>query len=448
MLGTERNVMETFNILLPESQRWRELWLVFGLPEISQTLKVISLPMLETLEMVLNYGVGDPASLERPNLQTCPSLRFFSIISVPLDWSSSLPVPGGLRHLAIEMVKHGPTPSQMLALLSSTVQLEALLMNYVGPPPGHDWGSAEEQKPVIMPYLRKIRLIRMDPIFVKQLISHIHAESCSVIALQCIAPSSYRDIKLLQSKLARIAASLERIFVIIDDHESQGIVHISSFDTTDQTRLFAASQSTETPGFSLTFLTGPHSIRIEAAMDFLAYTQIPISMTLQCSLRANRWALRNIDWDRLPSLCELTIAPHVGIFSIMYPLCAPRGPRKALRWVCPKLTVLRFHKLGFLHPAFPWYLRLRWGPPESNDDDDDENDGMKRDPSRPTQLTLCEVPLQNISKFLSPEEMKHFAAEWKDSTPIAAVDSRSPGQMEGQKLLPAGEDAVAEVSNP
>ncbi|KAG8986123.1 hypothetical protein FRB90_004203 [Tulasnella sp. 427] len=301
----------------------------------------------------------------------------------------------------------------MLSLLSSTTRLEVLLLDRVGlPPGGHNWGSADEQKPVTMPHLRKLGLLRTDSIFIQKLVSCIQAGNCTLIALQYTTLSS---INFLRSRVASIASSAEKIFLHIDDHEDQGLISISTFDHLNKIRPFSVSEATsDVTGFSVVFLTGPNSVNLEQAMPFIAYTPIPISMTLHSSPKASQAALARLDWDRLPSLCELRTEPYINIPPILYRLSGPRGPRHAPRWPCPKLTILRLLRLKFLPPAFVWHLHLRWGPPESDD-------GLKRDPSRPAQLTLCQAPLQGISKLLSPDAMKHFAEEWEDSVPVEEV---------------------------
>lgn len=419
-LGMEYGVAEIFNMVLPLCHRWRELRLAAGLPEITISLRAVSLPMLESLQIQPRPGTGN--IVEPPNLLASPGLRSLILDYIPLDWPSPSSVPGGLRSLTIRYTRNGPTFSQLFALLSSTPLLEQLALDGLGPPPGGQPASSEaDQKPLVMPHLRKLRISRLEQTLTPTILSCIKAENCrTLIVVPFNLPSSQNATKGLRALLDPIASSSEELFLTIINISGSGYAILSTFEANQTAASSARMQPT---GFSVGFHLGPNCENLQAVVSFLSYTPIPISLTIRCYEQSTTAAFAAIDWDQLPSLRRLIIFPLLDPSPILFSLCKPRGPRQAPRWPCPQLTVLKFPGLNYVPLGFCAFLRQRWGPPEI--------DGLVRDTSRPARLSLCQIPKERLSKTLSPESMAHFADDWEESAPPLQAEPTTPGLRSG-----------------
>ncbi|KAG9020277.1 hypothetical protein FS837_008380, partial [Tulasnella sp. UAMH 9824] len=300
-LGTERGVEECFDTVLPQCHRWRELRLALGLPEITMTLRVISLPILEHLE--LRARLGGAAPVEPPNLLASPSLRTLMLYSVPLDWISPS-VPAGVRSLGICNIRDGPTFSQLLTLLSSVPMLEELRLEGVyltsesNPP-------AEQQKTPEMPYLQKIRIVNLARETTNRLLSSIRANQVrSLVATPLDLPTLPDHTRNIRKLMAKIASSAQEIFLDIGGSEF-ALAVVSSYEPSEPFRLPPA---TGRAGFVLGFRTNSDYARdIQNFVSFVAYTPTPISLSLNSRQPWINVAIESLDWDQLPSLRQLEI---------------------------------------------------------------------------------------------------------------------------------------------
>lgn len=415
-LGMGGGVAETFNMVLPQCHRWRELRLAAGLPEITLSLRVVSLPMLESLQIHPWHGVGN--IIEPPNLLASPDLRSLLLDYIPLDWSSPSSVPEGLRSLTVRYTRSGPTFSQLLALLSSIPLLEELVLDALGSPPGGQPASSEaDQKPIRMAHLRKLKISRLEGTLISALLSSLQANNCrTLIVVPFNLPSSENSTKSLRALLAPIVSPTEELFLTIIGSEH------AILSTWEVNPAIASSATRMQPsGFTIGFHVGPNFENLHAVVLFLAYTPIPISLTIRRYNQSTQAAFTKLDWHQLPSLHQLTIYSESSMdpTPILFSLCTPRGPRQSPRWPCPQLTLLKLPGLQYVPLGFCAFLQQRWGPPEIG--------GFVRDPSRPARLSLCQAPKERLSTILSPESMAHFAEVWEESAPPPQAEPTTNG---------------------
>ncbi|KIO31934.1 hypothetical protein M407DRAFT_19192 [Tulasnella calospora MUT 4182] len=419
-LGTESGVEKCFDAVLPHCHRWRELRLAVGLPEITMTLRVISLPILEHLE--LRVRPGPVVHVEPPNLLASPSLRTLMLHSVPLDWPSPS-VPAGLRSLGICNIRAGPTFSQLLAILSSTPILEELRLEVVpltlesGPP-------VEQQKPADMPYLQRIRIVNLTRGITTRLLLSIRANQCrSLVATPLdlsTLPDSARNLRKL---LAQIASSPQEIFLDIGGSTFAFAV-VSTYKPSEP---FTIPPITDRSGFVLGFRTDDPVREIQNFVSFVAYTPTPISLLLNPRQPWINAAIEELDWDQLPSLRQLEIKSRYDLGPIFRRLSTPHGPRHSPRWPCPNLSILKFPGMETFPDGFVTFLLDRWGPPEYG--------GFKIDKSRPAKLKLCHVPKKKQPEYFPPLK-SHFAEVWEESVTVPMEDesttksgTRRPGSI-------------------
>lgn len=407
-LGSGEDVAERFDLVLPHCHRWRELRLAVGLPEITITLRVMSMPMLEHLELRARPDV-EGAQAELPNMQASPMLRTLSLDRVLANWPSPS-IPMGLRSLAIRNVISGPTISQLLALLSSTPQLEDLQLERVGirstsvPPIG-------EQKPLNMPYLQRVRILHMPRRVVTALLSLIRTNQCHhVFATPLDLSTLPHHARGLTNLLSKISSSTRRIFVEIGNSYN-ALAIVSSIEAKERSSVLSATGGS---GFVLEFRSSGDYQDIQNIVSFLAYTPIPISLSIRSREYRLDCAVVELDWDQLPSLQQLEIQLSGRLSPILDNLSKPRGPRHSPRWPCPNLSVLKFPGVEALPEGFMRFLLDRWGPPA--------HDGLKIDSSRPARLSLCHGPKRALSKYLSSKSMAHFAEFWMESATTPPED--------------------------
>ncbi|KAG8979978.1 hypothetical protein FRC05_007421 [Tulasnella sp. 425] len=401
-LGSGEDVAERFNLVLPHCHRWRELRLAVGLPEITITLRVISMPMLKHLELRARPDV-EGTQAELPNMQASPMLRTLSLDRVSANWPSPS-IPVGLRSLVIRNIRRAPTISQLLALLSSTPQLEDLQLERIdirstgGPPIG-------EQKPLNMPCLQRVRISHMARQVVTALLSLIRTNQCHHVFATPIELSTLpHHARRLTNLLSKISSSTRRIFVEIDN-SSNALAVVSSIEAKERSSVLSATGGS---GFVLEFRSSGNYQDIQNIVSFLAYTPIPISLSIRSREYWLDCAVAEMDWDQLPSLqqLEIQLSYPEGLSPILDNLSKPRGPRHYPRWPCPNLSVLKFPGVETVPDGFMRFLLGRWGPPA--------HDGLKIDSSRPVRLSLCHGPKGVLSKYPFCKFMGHFAEVWED----------------------------------
>ncbi|KAG9044562.1 hypothetical protein FS837_007946 [Tulasnella sp. UAMH 9824] len=418
-LGTEHGVEERFDTVLPHCHRWRELRLAVGLPEMTMTLRVISLPILEHLE--LRARLGGAAPVEPPNLLASPSLRTLMLYSVPLDWISPS-VPAGVRSLGICNVRDGPTFSQLLKLLSSTPMLEELrlegvyLMSDSRPP-------IDKKTTLEMPHLQRIRVVNLTREATSSLLSSIRTNECRSLVATPLDMSTLPDYtRNLRKLLAPMASSTQEIF--LDIGGSEFAFAVISSDRPSQP--FVLPPVTDRGGFALGFRDNNCVRETQYLISLIEYTPTPISLSLNSRLPGINAAIESLDWDQLPSLRQLEIKSRYGLGPTFRSLSMPRGPRESLRWPCPHLSVLKFPGMEFVPFGFTSFFVDRWGPIEHG--------GLKVDNSRPTRLALCHAPKKalRLSAFFPPTVMAHYAEVWEESATVPPEDEPTTDENDNE----------------
>ncbi|KAG8934615.1 hypothetical protein FRC00_011959 [Tulasnella sp. 408] len=371
------------------------------------TLRVISMPILEHLE--LKARPGPAVHVEPPNLHGSPSLRTLVLHSVPLDWPSPS-VPGGVRSLGICNIKNGPTFSQLLALLSSTPMLEELRLEGVyltseSSPP------VEQQRTLDLPYLQTIRMVNLARETTNRLLSSIRAGQVRSLVATPLDLSTLPDYtRHIQKLVAQIASSAQEIFLDIGGSEF-ALAVISSYKASEP---FGIPPITGRAGFVLGFRTNHYDRDIQNFVSFVAYTPIPISLSLNSRQPWTNIAIERLDWDQLPSLRQLEIKSHYDLGPTFRNLSRPRGPRHSPRWPCPNLSILKFPGMEKGPSGFVTFLLDRWGPPA--------HAGLVIDRSRPVKLALCHAPKKALSKYFSEGLIAHYAKVWEDSATVPPED--------------------------
>ncbi|KAG8981720.1 hypothetical protein FRB90_007059, partial [Tulasnella sp. 427] len=334
LITTDNNLSEKFDMLLPHAPRWKELQLDTWLPEIILTMRVMDFPALEVLEMWPHWD--NPSLAEPPNLLTFPKLHTLILHAVPLDWAEPL-LPVGIRSLSIIDFEHGPTFSQILALLSSVpfleeLELEEIVFGFQTLP------APESQKPITMPRLRNVRLVQMARAALNTLLVSIQLPQCTrLVASPLDLTTLPRYQRHLHARLTSIAPYTPEIHLNIEETDV-GIATLSSHKPSHR---HLTPPLNGPPGFFFGFRTQDPSRDIQNAINFIAYTQTPVSMSIDAVSAAINAAVEQIDWDQLPSLQRLDIRSDFSLQPIFAGLSQPRGPRHALRWPCPRLSTLK-----------------------------------------------------------------------------------------------------------
>lgn len=369
------------------------------------TLRVISLPILEHLELRARPGIVEP-----PNLLASPSLRTLMLYSVPLDWISPS-VPAGVRSLGLCNIRDGPTFSQLMKLLSSTPMLEELRLEGV-------YLTSDSRPPIDkkttldMPHLQKIRVVNLTREATSSLLSSIRTSQCRSLVATPLDLSTLPDYtRNLRKLLAPMASSTPELFLDIGGSEFAFAV-ISSERPSQP---FVVPSITGRGGFVLGFRDNDCVREIHYLISFVEYTPTPISLSLNSRRPRINAAIEGLDWDQLPSLRQLEIKSNFYLLPIFRSLSTPRGTRESLRWPCPHLSVLKFPGMQFIPFEFRTFLADRWGPIE--------HDGLKVDSSRPTRLALCHAPKKGLSSILFPRTaMAHYAEVWEESATVPPED--------------------------
>ncbi|KAG8986124.1 hypothetical protein FRB90_004204 [Tulasnella sp. 427] len=222
-----------------------------------------------------------------------------------------------------------------------------------------------------MPNLCNIRVSHMMRGAINLLLSSIQAPQCRrVVASPLDLTTLPRYQRHLNTLLTKIATFTEEIHVEIGGSNVRHAL-LSSWEPPSLDSVpFLNGQ----PGFFFVFQADNLAQDFKNLISFIAYTQTPISLSIESRSHHVKVAIEQIDWDQLPSLRQLKIRSCFSLQPIFLKLSQPRGPRHAMRWPCPQLSVLKLVGYDRVNDGFVMFLANRWGGRGR------EGSGMTRDP--------------------------------------------------------------------